>query len=154
HSDFRPYTGWVLGFNAQTLQPVKVFNTSPNSGGNGMWQSGGAVSADAQGNLYFALGNGVPGPPGQEAFRPTRWNWCETVLKLPPSRDLTVAYYFTPCEGRTLDSQDADLGSGGVMLLPDSVGSSAHPHLMVELGKSGKLYLLDRDNLGHNVASP
>src|SRR5262249_8384670 len=51
-------TGWVLGFDEQTLQPVKVFNTSANSGGNGMWQSGGAVSADAQGNLYFALGNG------------------------------------------------------------------------------------------------
>jgi hypothetical protein len=156
HSDFRPYHGWVIGFDASTLQPVpgQVFNTSPSAGGNGMWQSGGAVSADAQGNLYFAVGNGFPGPQGQDAFNPTLGNWSESVLKLSTSGDLTVADYFTPFEWRTLDSQDADLGSGGVMLLPDSVGSTAHPHLMVELGKSGKLYLMDRDNLGHNVAPP
>jgi hypothetical protein len=154
HSDFRPYHGWVIGFNAQTLQPVKVFNTSPNAGGNGMWQSGGAISADAQGNLYFALGNGFPGPQGQDAFDPTLGNWSESVLKLSTTGQLTVADYFTPFEWRTLDSRDADLGSGGVMLLPDSVASAAHPHLMVELGKSGKLYLLDRANLGQNVAPP
>jgi hypothetical protein len=154
HSDFRPYTGWVLGFNAQTLQPVKVFNTSPNSGGSGMWQSGGAVSADAQGNLYFAVGNGFPGPQGQDAFNPTLGNWSESVLKLSTTGQLTVADYFTPFEWRTLDSRDADLGSGGVMLLPGSVGSATHSHLMVELGKSGKLYLLDRDNMGQNVAPP
>jgi hypothetical protein len=154
HSDFRPYTGWVIGFNAQTLQPVKVFNTSPNSGGNGMWQSGGAVSADAQGNLYFALGNGFAGPQGQDAFNPDLGNWSESVLKLSTTGQLTVADYFTPNEWRMLDARDADLGSGGVMLLPDSVGSTAHPHLMVELGKSGKLYLLDRDNMGHNVPPP
>jgi hypothetical protein len=154
HSDFRPYTGWVLGFNEQTLQPVKVFNISPNAGGSGMWQSGGAISADAQGNLYFAVGNGFPGPQGQDAFNPTLGNYSESVLKLSTTGQLTVADYFVPFEWRTLDSQDADLGSGGVMLLPDSVGSAAHPHLMVELGKSGKLYLLDRDNLGHNVLPP
>jgi hypothetical protein len=230
HSDFRPYTGWVLGFNAQTLQPVKVFNTSPSSGGNGMWQSGGPVSADSQGNLYFALGNGFStnGPitgvtvvnPGSGytsaptvtisggggtgatavatvsggmvtgvtitssgsnystaatvtfsgggattqatgylnstgwAFNPPSGNWSESVLKLSATGQLTVTDYFTPFEWRTLDGQDADLGSGGVMLLPNSVGSAAHPHLMVELGKSGKLYLLDRDNMGHNVPPP
>jgi fibronectin type 3 domain-containing protein len=150
HSDFRPYTGWVLGFNAQTLQPVKVFNTSPNSGGNGMWESGSAISADAQGNLYFAVGNGFAGPQGQDAFNPTLGNWSESVLKLSTTGNLTVVDYFTPHEWRTLDSQDADLGSGGAMLLPDSVGSADHPHLMVELGKSGKLYLIDRDTgMGH-----
>src|SRR5262249_11100339 len=47
-----------------------------------------------------------------------------------------------------LDRTDADLGSGGVMLLPDSVGSAAHQHLMVETGKDGHIYLLDRDNMG------
>jgi hypothetical protein len=149
HSDFRPYTGWLLGFNPQTLQPVKVFNTSPNSGGNGLWQSGGPVSADAQGNLYFALGNGFSGPQGQAAYNPALGNWSESVLKLSATGALTVSDYFTPHEWQTLDSRDADLGSGGVMLLPDSVGSVAHPHLMVETGKSGKLYLIDRDMMGH-----
>ncbi len=65
-----------------------------------------------------------------------------------------MADYFVPYEWQTLDNQDADLGSGGVMLLPDFVGSTAHPHLMVETGKSGKIYLIDRDNLGQNVPPP
>ena len=34
------------------------------------------------------------------------------------------------------------------MLLPDSVGSATHPHLIVGPGKSGKIYLVDRDNMG------
>jgi hypothetical protein len=154
HGDARPYHGWIIGFNAQTLQPVKVFNATPNAGGVGMWQSGGAISADAQGNLYFAVGNGFAGPQGQLAFNPILGNWSESVLKLSTTGQLTVADYFTPYDWQTLDSQDADLGSGAAMLLPDSVGSAAHPHLMVELGKSGKIYLIDRSNMGHNVAPP
>ncbi len=154
HGDARPYHGWLIGFNAQTLQPVKVFNMSPNAGGVGMWQSGGAVSADAQGNLYFAVGNGFVGPQGQAAFNPGLGNWSESVLKLSTTGQLSVADYFTPYDWQTLDNQDADLGSGGAMLLPDSVGSAAHRHLMVELGKSGKIYLIDRDNMGQNVVPP
>src|SRR5262249_52997405 len=53
-----PYHGWVVGFDAQTLQPVKVFNTTPGTSASGVWQSGGAPAVDAQGNLYFAIGNG------------------------------------------------------------------------------------------------
>src|SRR5262249_31861292 len=127
HSDFRPYHGWVIGFDAQTLQPVAVFNTSPNAGGVGLWQSGGAVSADAQGNLYFAVGNGFPGPQGQLAFNPGLGNWSESVLKLSTTGQLSVVDYFTPFEWRTLDGQDADPGSGGEMLLPDLGGRAATP---------------------------
>src|SRR5262249_46741253 len=59
-----------------------------------------------------------------------------------------LADYFTPFDWQTLDSQDADLGSGGAMLLPDFVGTTDHRHLMVETGKSGNIYLIDRDNMG------
>jgi hypothetical protein len=146
-ADFRPYHGWVIGFNASTLQPVRWFNTTPNAGGAGIWQSGGGLSVDPQGNLYFAEGNGFNGP--NLAFDPAHGNYSESVLKVAPSgAQLNVADYFTPYDWQTLDNQDADLGSGGGMLLPDFVGSAAHPHLMVELGKSGKLYLIDRDNMG------
>jgi len=34
-------------------------------------------------------------------------------------------------------------------VLPDSVGSFAHPRLVVGCGKDGQIFLLDRDNLGH-----
>ena len=151
HSDYRPYHGWLVAFDETTLQPVQWFNTAPNAGGIGIWQSGGAVSVDPDGNLYFAVGNGFAGPQGQLAFDPNLGNWSESVLKLSTNGQLSVLDYFTPNDWRTLDTRDADLGSGGVMLLPDSVASAAHPHLMIETGKSGKIYLIDRDNLGQNV---
>jgi hypothetical protein len=148
HEDARPYHGWVVGYSASNLAagPVKVFNTAPNAGGVGIWESGGSLAADAQGNLYFAVGNGFNGP--DQAYDPAHGDYSESVLKLSTTGQLTVADYFTPFDWQTLDAQDADLGSGGTMMLPNSVGSAAHPHLMVETGKSGKIYLIDRDNMG------
>jgi hypothetical protein len=154
HEDARPYHGWVVGYNASNLAagPVRVFNTAPNAGGVGIWESGGSLAADPQGNLYFAVGNGFNGPnPG---FDPAHGNYSESVLKLSTTGQLQVADYFTPYDWATLDAQDADLGSGGTMLLPDYVGSATHRHLMVETGKSGKIYLIDRDNMGQNVPPP
>ena len=77
-----------------------------------------------------------------------------SILKLSTTNtattnNLPVADYFTPYDQATLAAQDIDLGSCGPLLLPDSVGSVAHPHLLVGVGKSGKIYLLDRDNMGH-----
>ena len=52
-----------------------------------------------------------------------------------------------------LDANNLDLGSGGVLLLPDQPG--AHPHEMVSAGKNGTIYLVDRDNMGgfHQAAT-
>ena len=148
HGDNGPYHGWVVGFNETTLQPEKWFNITPNAGGGGIWQSQGAISTDGT-YLYFAEGNGFNGP--NPAFDPTHGNYSESVVKLDPTAagiNMPVADYFTPYNWQQLDNGDADLGSGGVMLLPDSVGTTAHQHLMVETGKDGHIYLLDRDNMG------
>jgi hypothetical protein len=149
HGDQGAYHGWVVGFNETTLQPEKWFNTTPNARAAGLWQSEGAISTDGT-YLYFALGNGFNGP--NPAFDPAHGNYSESVVKLDPTVSgtlMTVADYFTPFDWQSLDNSDADLGSGGVMLLPDNVGGNGtgtqHTHLMVETGKSGKIYLIDRD---------
>jgi len=64
------------------------------------------------------------------------------------SSTATVLDYFTPSNESLLALNDVDLGSSPAMVLPDSVGSGTHPHLLLASGKPGSLFLLDRDNLG------
>jgi hypothetical protein len=150
HGDVTPYHGWLIGYDAHTLQKVSVLNTTPNGltdpsgypiGGGAIWQAGDAPAADAQGNIYFETGNGTfdadTGGP----------DYGDSVIRLSTKPSLAVADYFAPHNQYSLDSTDADLGSGGVILLPDSVGSVAHPHLLVGCGKEGTIYLVDRDGM-------
>src|SRR5207244_3524036 len=70
----------------------------------------------------------------------------DSVLKLSTGNGVSVADFFTPWNQAALASSDLDLGSGGVVVLPDQPG--AHPHLLVTAGKEGKIYLIDRDHMG------
>jgi hypothetical protein len=149
HGDNGPYHGWVVGYKTSDLSMQKLFNTSPNGSAAGIWESGGGLAVDTQGNLYFANGNGFI-QSGFGGFNPAIGSYSETVMKISTTGQLSVADYFTPTDWQTLDNNDADLGSGGTMLLPDAVGSMGHPHLMVETGKTGRLYLINRDNMGKN----
>ncbi len=104
----------------------------------------GTMSPPADG-LTFTVQNAPGGPNGREVG--------ESVVKvnpnqLLPDREMTLSDYFTPYNWRELNINDNDLGSGAVMLLPDAAGSMAHPHLAVETGKTGQIYLIDRDNMG------
>jgi hypothetical protein len=140
HGDNGPYHGWALGFAAADLQPVFTFNTTPNGGLAGIWEGGGVPVFDADGNAYMVTGNGTfsTSPDGT-------MNFGESVIKLPPASG-TVTDFFTPFEQQVLNQFDLDQGSGGILLLPDQPGP--HPHLLVQTGKRGKIFLLDRDNLG------
>ncbi|MEV0536976.1 hypothetical protein [Kitasatospora sp. NPDC050463] len=56
--------------------------------------------------------------------------------------------FFSPTNNRDMDHGDLDLGSGGPAALPSGFGTAAHPHLLVQVGKDGRIFLLDRDHLG------
>jgi hypothetical protein len=58
HTDANPYHGWIVGYDARTLQMVAAFNASPDAWGARIWQSGGGPSADSNGNIYVVTGNG------------------------------------------------------------------------------------------------
>ena len=67
----------------------------------------------------------------------------------PSMAPLAVEDYFAPFNADLLSQDDLDLGSSGALLLPDAVGDRAHPHLLVSGSKEGRIYVLDRDNMGH-----
>jgi hypothetical protein len=166
HCDNKPYHGWVIGFDANTLKQVSVFNTTPNANstecsalaGGGIWQAGDGIAADAEGALYFATGNGVFDTTFSANGFPNQGDFGDSVLKLvadPGSSEtspnengwgLKAADFFTPYEQANMEGGDQDLGSGGVLLVPDQ--RTAPAHLLVQAGKEGNVYLLVRDNLG------
>ena len=142
YCDHDPYHGWILGYHAQTLQPAGVFNVTPTATRGGIWMGGGGLAASPDGAIYCITGNGT--------FDTTQnpRNFGNSFLKLTQVAGLTLVDWFTPYNQAVMDIQDEDLGSGGAMVLPDSVGSEDHPRLLVGCSKLGKIYLLDRDNLG------
>ena len=143
HGDNGAWHGWILGYNATTLQQTAAYNSTADGIGGGIWQSGGGPAADPAGNIYFVTGNGPFDVNVGDV------DYGDTFVKLSPSG--AVLDYFTPHDQGALASNDLDLGSGGVLLLPDQSG--ANPHLIVSAGKDATIYLVDRDNMGHYNAS-
>ena len=141
HCDFGTYHGWLIGYNEQTLEQVAVYNNTPNGALGSFWQAGAAPAADSAGFIYIVSGNGTFDANAGGA------DLGESYLKLN-SPNLSVADYFTPFNYATLDARDLDTGSAGVALLGPEAGSAAHPDLMVGAGKEGRVYLIDRNNLG------
>ena len=143
--------GWVMGYNAQTLQQVAVLNTTPNSGHGGFWASGGTLAADSLGNIYAATADST------FDVNTGGVDYGDSVLKLSSST-LAVLDYFTPSDQACRLTNDLDLGSGGPMLLPPQNGP--YPDELIMAGKGGTpcdlfgstyaapIYLVNRDNLG------
>jgi hypothetical protein len=141
-SDTEPYHGWLFAYDAATLNQLSALNLSPNSEGAGLWQAGSAPTADSDGNVYLQTGD------GHNLGITTGPDWGNALLKIKlTGNSLNVVDYFMASNQDCIDQGDLDLGSSGPILLPDQPG--AHPHLIVSGSKEGRIYLLDRDNLGH-----
>jgi hypothetical protein len=149
--DRSPARGWLLGWRASDLQPLAanfLTNTSPVSASNklsAIWMSGYGVAAVA-GHLYFTTGNS-PDPTGtsRDDTYSAPHNLSEGVVKVSAGL-VHLLDFFTPSDVDGLNHHDVDLGSGGVLLLPDQPGSV--PRMAVAAGKDGRMFLLNRDDMG------
>lgn len=132
HQDAPPYQGWLIAFDADTLDQLEpVFCTTPGGEMGGIWQAGSGPAADDQGNIYLITSNG--------SFDSGRKQLGSTVVKL--NGDLTRVDWFAPANVEALNLLDIDLGSAGPMLLPGT-------DELVGGGKQGKLYLVSRSKPG------
>ncbi|HKD54177.1 MAG TPA: PQQ-binding-like beta-propeller repeat protein [Steroidobacteraceae bacterium] len=157
HCDIAPYSGWVIAYTESTLARTAVFNAAPNSGGVGpaIWMSGGGPAADAGGNVYLLTANGAFETTLDSNGFPNQGDYGNSFLKLALSGStLSVKDYFTMYNTAAESAVDRDLGSGGILLLPDQTDSGGTVrHLAVGAGKDGNLYVVNRDTMGKFNAS-
>lgn len=134
--------GWLLAYGASTLQQQAVFNSSAaKTWGSSIWMSGVGPAADSEGNIYIVTANGT------FDLNTGGSDYGDTIMKFTFNGSaFTVADYFTPFNQAMMSSGDLDLGAGGAVILPDQ--PSGPPHLLVTAGKTGTIYLVNRDNMG------
>ncbi len=154
--DTEPYHGWLIGYNAQTLQQAAVFDDTPNGSEGGIWMSEGAPATDGT-YIYVSTGNGTFDTTMDANGFPIQGDYGDSIIKLaadpstsPTNQNingwgLKVVDYFTPSNELYLDDNDLDL-SGGLLVLPDQPGP--YPHELVGAGKQGTIYVINRDNMG------
>ncbi|MGA9508453.1 MAG: hypothetical protein WBV55_07385 [Candidatus Sulfotelmatobacter sp.] len=132
-----PCQGWVLSYNAGTLQLEGAYTVEPGKNLASIWQKGAGLSADTQGNIYGESGEG-PYVDGS--------NFSSSVQKLTQTgTNLALADWFTPYNQDYLSENDLDLNDG-ILILPNQPGP--YPHELITGGKEGTIYVLNRDNMG------
>ena len=150
HCDINPYTGWIMGYNQTTLAQTSVLNLIPNGNEGSIWQSGGGLAADPQGNIYALMANGTFDTTLDTNGFPNKQDFGNGFVKVSTTNGaLKVADYFNMSNTVSESGSDTDLGSGGPMVLPDqSYGTANTLNLAVGAGKDGNLYVVNRNNMG------
>ena len=129
YGDCGNYHGWVVASRTDGTGPLLAYQV-PTQREGGIWAASGPAM-DAAGHLYVSVGNG-------SAVQGDDWDHSDAVLRL--SSALQLEDGFAPEQWPEDNAADADLGSLGPVLLPNS--------LVFIAGKSGAGYLLNADALG------
>jgi hypothetical protein len=164
HCDLSPFRGWVVGLRAADGGVAGSWATPTAEGarGGGIWLAGAGLMSDGPGRIFLATGNGFLAPgytanvytpttpqPGNSA--PSGLASSVVRLQVQATGTLATGDFFTPCDAATLQGtfdKNVDVSSGGTVALPSAFGSAAHRAVVLAGGKSGKIYALDRNNMG------
>ena len=158
HCDHGPYAGYVAGFNvgstastARTTLWTDEADVSDEKGG--IWQSGGGIMSDGSGRIFVTSGNGISPAPGPGTQPPGEL--AESVIRLAVNNAtgaLSAQDFFSPTNAPSLDASDTDYGAGGPTGLP--FGTATYPDEVMQAGKDGRIFILNRDNLGGREQGP
>lgn len=158
--DINPYRGIVAGFNASNGEMTTMWSDESGPAADegsmaGVWQSGGGLVSDVPGRIILTTGNGVS--PTRAASNEPPQTLSESVVGLTVGAHGQIApsQFFAPSDAPTLDQNDEDFGSGGPMALPtEFFGTPSVPHLVIQVGKDGRVFLLNADNMGGYLQGP
>jgi hypothetical protein len=139
YCDSDNYHGWLIGYDRATLQQTAVFNTTPHGLGGAIWSSGQAPAVDTSGKVYVISGNGPIMGASNVGIQAGGVDLSQTALAL--SADLALLDWFMPFDWQAQDTQDSEMGSSGLLLVPES-------QLVVTGSKSSTLYVLGTTSLG------
>ncbi len=152
-ADNGPYHGWIFSYNESTLQQINIYCSAPNGTGDGIWMSGSGLAAEVNnpakpdGRMFISTANGTYS--ASYPYNNTMSLGMSIVDLDLTGGVMTAEDEFTPYNEAILDAQDGDVGSGGVVLLPtQTLGSGSTLQPLVQIGKSGAFYILNRNNLG------
>jgi hypothetical protein len=136
HQDTAPWHGWVLRYDADTLNQTAVWCSTPKGMGGAIWQAGSGIAGDAGGNVYVMTGNGEQDPPGgpDNSSDTSMGNFADMFVQM--SGDLRVLGSVAPPDEAKRETQDIDLGSAGPVLVPGD-------HVLVGGDKEGQIFVLD-----------
>ena len=147
HCDVQPYAGYVFGLNVSTnASTLWTDESGVTDDQAGIWQAGGGLMSDGPGRIFFTSGNGVSPAPGSGSSPPGQLAESTVRLALQSNGSLAAQDFFSPADAPSLDASDIDFGSGGPVGLP--FGTATYPDVLVQAGKDGRVFLLNRDNLG------
>lgn len=146
-AEWTEFHGWVMAYRATDLGLVGVWCASKNftgthpynccsgyatQGGSGIWEGGGGLSADPDGNVYFLTGNGEADVANDK--------FGDSLVKLTPTAEGLIAQAFVPADAQQMFLGDADAGSGGTLTIPGT-------NLVIGGGKTGYMFLLNRSTM-------
>jgi outer membrane protein assembly factor BamB len=155
HCDIGNYVGLVAGVNT-TTRSIRIWSSEVGTTGQkgAVWQSGGGLVSDGPGRIFLTTGNGTTAPDAPSSPVPPHRSESVVRLGVAANGTMTAQQFFSPSNAKFLDDHDLDLGSGGPVGLPSTFGTPSVPNLLVQIGKDGRLFLLNRDRLGGKNQKP
>jgi hypothetical protein len=151
HCDIRPYTGWVMGYNATTLAQTTILNVTPNANEGAIWGSGGGLAYDGASSIFLLDGNGVFDTTLTTAGFPSSGDYGNAFLRLSTKSTgaIAVSGYFEMYNQDSENCCDVDLGSGAALVLPNLTDATGKTwQLAAGAGKDGNLYIVNRNSMG------
>jgi hypothetical protein len=149
HCDHRPYTGWIIGYDASTLSQTAVVNLTPNGNSGGVWMGGAGIAA-GETKMYILDGNGTFDTTLNSSGFPSQGDFGNAALALTlgKSNDLYISDYYATDTTVQQSNADIDFGSGGIVLFPAQDNAGNNRQLGVAAGKDHNIYLIDTANMG------